>query len=251
MFSIWAIFFTSLPLVHSLLKHNTYACGTVRSNRIGLLCKFRDPKCVKKLRDILRLRNDDVQGIAWYDRRKVTLISSAHDATDGEVRRRFGTNVYSHPKTIAEYSENYAGVDKNDQLRSYYGISNKTVKWWNYVSRFCLDVSMKNAYILYAKAQGGSRKKPHSHLEFNVSLMKGLAAGFSCRRRIGRPPKRPAGHEISKITTRRGQRDCVHCKALNVKTKSGKSVQTTFMCLSCNKGLSKSCFEPYHTNNHM
>ena len=44
------------------------------------------PNVSKKSGDILRLRKDDMQGIAWYDRRKVTLISSAHDATDDEVR---------------------------------------------------------------------------------------------------------------------------------------------------------------------
>ena len=49
-----------------------------------------------------------------------------------------------------------------------------------------------------------------------------------------------------KVQTKRGQRNCAHCKRQGTLTKSGKPVQTTTCCPVCNVGLCKDCFEPYH-----
>ena len=112
-------FFTSLPLVRFLLEHGTYCCGTIRVNRVGLPREIKNPRCVRKPGDIVRLQKDSIQAIAWFDRRKVTLVSTVHTSADNAVTRRRGATTddpYLRPNAIEEYSKHYNGVDKNDQL---------------------------------------------------------------------------------------------------------------------------------------
>ena len=102
---------------------------------------MKPPKCVKKPGDISRWfrgigsgeQVGKLQAVAWFDRRKVILLSSAHDDSDGEVVRRGAGSVernrYSRPLVVAEYTKNYIGVDKHGQLRSYYGSQLKFTKW--------------------------------------------------------------------------------------------------------------------------
>ena len=245
-------YFTSLPLFEYLYSENTYACGTIQSTRKGLPITLKNKKVVKKPRDIVKMMKDDTQVVAWFDKRKVMVATTAHGSDDGTVLRRRSGAEYARPIAIEQYSKYYSGVDKADQLRSYYGISVKCVKWWKYLFFFCLDVSVVNAYILYLAYRSsvpGPHKKPMTHLEFNISVMKRLANNFSSRKRLGRPLKRQPIHQISKITTKRGQRDCAQCKRANRKTKTGKPIQTTQQCISCNVGLCKGCFAAFHGQN--
>ena len=243
-------YFSSLPLFETLENNGLYGCGTLRTNRKGFPAFVKDPKCVKNPGDTVRMRKGNVQVIAWFDRRKVTLASNAHDASDTILTRRARPNTprpeYSQPMAIKQYNLNYFGVDKNDQLRQYYSIASKAHKYWKYIFWFIVDVCAVNAYILYLLAPGGPRPKLMSHKEFNLSLVRSLAGNFTSRKRMGRPLKRPAGHELTRINTKRGQRDCVGCKEVGKKTNSGKAVQTKLECLSCGKALCRPCFETKH-----
>ena len=189
--------------------------------------------------------------MAWFDKRKVMVASTAHSSADGTVTRGRARQEFARPVAIQEYSKYYCGVDKSDQLRSYYGTSVKAFKWWKYLFYFCVDVSVINAYILYCeymKARPGPHNKQLSHFDFTISVMKSLAGNFTSRQRPGKKAgqKRPAVHELTKITTKRGQRDCAHCKQQNKRTKSGKAIQTTYQCLGCGVGLCNTCYNPHH-----
>ena len=60
-------------------------------------------------------------------------------------------------------------------------------------------------------------------------------------------------HIPSKITTPRGQRDCVLCKREGRFTGSYQSVQTSFECLECAVALCKNrgCFQRFHCEWYM
>eukprot|EP00745_Piridium_sociabile_P039652 TRINITY_DN74564_c0_g1_i2.p1 TRINITY_DN74564_c0_g1~~TRINITY_DN74564_c0_g1_i2.p1 ORF type:complete len:596 (+),score=111.91 TRINITY_DN74564_c0_g1_i2:65-1852(+) len=254
-------YFTSVPIVEHLFLHDTLACGTVRNNRKGLPDGMRPAKCVKKSGDILRWfrqigvgqKKGKVQAVAWYDRRKVTLLSSAHDGTDGEVVRKGPGGVekarYSRPLAVMEYSKNFNGVDKHDQLRSYYGSRLKFKKWWKYVLFFCLDTAAVNAYIIYKQTAAAPLK---THLEIQTDIFMGMIAGFCGRKRMGRPPIRDLAdrhkHTPSKVQTARGKKECVLCRKEGRKTPAGKAIQSTFQCAICQVGLCKDrgCFRTFH-----
>ena len=50
---------------------------------------------------------------------------------------------------IVDYNKHMLGVDKLDQMISYYSFLHKTIKWWRKVFFWILEVATMNAYILY------------------------------------------------------------------------------------------------------
>lgn len=253
-------YFTSMSLLTHLYEASTLGTGTVRVNRSGLPNDMKDPKCVKASGDTVRwykplAAGGQVQAIAWYDRRKVTVLTTAHTNEDGEVTRKGPGGVvrsrYSRPLAIEDYNRGYNGVDKHDQMRSYYGSTLKFQKWWKYVLFFCLDTSAVNAFILYLKSPWRPAK-PLDHLHFQLQIITGMINGYRGRKRTGRPLVNPLGdrhrHVPSKITTKRGKRDCTLCKQEGRKTASGQAIQTSFECTQCSVALCKDhgCFGKFH-----
>ena len=53
------------------------------------------------------------------------------------------------PTVVADYNQYMLGVDKMDQLISYYSFLHKSIKWWRKVFFWILEVAAVNSYILY------------------------------------------------------------------------------------------------------
>ncbi|KAL8581162.1 hypothetical protein ACOMHN_033609 [Nucella lapillus] len=194
---------------------------------------------------------------AWCEKRKVCVLSTANNIDNTEITRpgKRGQPAQTYPKPVAiqQYTDHFNAVDKNDQMRSYYGIANKARKFWKYIFWFIVDVSMINAFVLYKEARGGLRPKPMTHLEFHLEVARELVRNYTSRKRQASfpassplAPKEPR-HEISNIKTKHGKRLCVVCKQRGVTTSSGKKKQTVFECPICNVALCKDfCFQHYH-----
>ena len=206
------------------------------------------------------MQKGQLTAITWCEKkRQVSILSTANRtgsiAITRKGKRGAPDQTYQKPWAIINYTDNYNGVDKNDQLRSYYGIANKAKKWWKYIFWFCLDVSVVNAYILCRDAPGGPRPKPLSHLEFHLGVAAGLLNGYSSRKRrasVDLPPpvmKKPAAQHIPvKIKTKRGHRNCVLCAKGTTRTPSGEKIQSSWECTKCTVALCKvGCFGKYHT----
>ena len=200
-----------------------------------------------------------VMAVTWCEKkRQVNVLSTTNKVGNMEITRhgKRGQPDMTYPKPIAiqDYTNNFNAVDKNDQLRSYYGIANKAVKWWKYMFWFICDVTLINSFILYRDAPGGPRPKPLSHLDFHLDVALALINGFSSRKRqsaveVEAPLiKRPVIHEPTKIQTARGLRNCVVCAKGQERTASGKKIQTSFECARCGVALCKDrgCFAKFH-----
>ena len=59
------------------------------------------------------------------------------------------------PAVVAEYNKYMLGVDKLDQLASYYNFKHKSVKWWRKVFFWLVEVAIVNSCHL----QGGNAKQ--------------------------------------------------------------------------------------------
>ena len=53
---------------------------------------------------------------------------------------------------VGSYNKHIGGVDKLDQLRSYYGVGRAGRRWWRYRFWGILNVGLINAYILWVVA---------------------------------------------------------------------------------------------------
>lgn len=87
------------------------------------------------------------------DKRVVTALTTIHSITI-EVERQSrcatggGQERVQKPQAIVEYNKYMGGVHQADQLMSYYGFGQRTVKWWRRAF-LLLDMAVVNSYILY------------------------------------------------------------------------------------------------------
>lgn len=73
------------------------------------------------------------------------------------------------PYCVDQYNTFMGGVDRSDQLLSYYGFAHRTVKWWKRLFFHLLDVAVCNSYTLYTQS---TQNKKLTHKEYRVSLAK-------------------------------------------------------------------------------
>ena len=76
-----------------------------------------------------------------------------------------------------------SGVDKNDQMKSYYGINISGKKWWTKVFFDLIDRAIFNGKVLFNESPHTSRK---SLKDLKVDLVKLLNGNFCSRRKRGR-----------------------------------------------------------------
>ena len=76
------------------------------------------------------------------------------------------------------------GVDKNDQMKSYYPIPVAGKKWWSRIFYDLIDRSIYNSFVL---EQESTHHAKRSQKLFRIDLAKQLIGNFSSRRKRGRP----------------------------------------------------------------
>ena len=131
------------------------------------------------------------------------------------------------------------GVDKNDQMKSYYGINVSGKKWWTRVFFDLIHRAIFNSKLLYDESLHTTRK---SLKDFKVDLSKLLVGSFCSRRKRGKFVERhfPAFLPYND-KGKRMERRCVICSAANIKKK------TSYYCPDCDVGLCAApCFRMFH-----
>ena len=74
------------------------------------------------------------------------MVESGRQTKEGEKKKK--------PESIMAYNNFMCGVDRMDQLMSYYSPLRKTLKWYRKVVLQHLDMAMVNAFLLYKKVGG-------------------------------------------------------------------------------------------------
>ena len=75
------------------------------------------------------------------------------------------------------------GVDKLDQLMSYYSFLHKSIKWWRKIFFWMLEVVVENAYIIY---QDTNKDNTHrlTHLQFRRDIIQCLVESLLKEREV-------------------------------------------------------------------
>ena len=141
------------------------------------------------------------------------------------------------------------GMDKADQLLSYYGFSHRMVKWWRRTFYHLLEVAIVNAYIMYKQQPGVTVDHKMFRVKMAVQLLQ--QGGTSLPTPSLHPP--PAArlverHFLERIPPRAtraaAQLECVVCSF----TRGRGRKTTTFCCKQCRLALCVvPCFELHHT----
>ena len=244
-------FFTSTKLMEDLLAQDTYACGTVRSNRKDL------PPCAKnKLRqgEKVSAQRGKIVFTKWHDKRDISFLSTnvlPSEPSRLVPRKKNGRNIQIEKPRVADvYTANMGGVDRADQLRSFYFAGYSSRKWYRYIFWFLINLSVCNGYILELihRTTQGKRKRPL--ISFRLDLAKQLINDFSQRKRKRRSQEalqQPVDRELHVSVHVEGRkRKCFQCSKAGRRTPKGYKVETRFECRLCKVALCKPCHDEYH-----
>ena len=260
-------FFTIVDLMKALEERDTYACGTVRTNRKDFPA---DLKRIKLIRGEVRTRQSgNLVATMWRDKRVVSLLSSntppepeihaVQQVVRGRRKRVVPEEHMKKPDVITVYNSGMNGVDVNDQYRSYYPPGTTSRKWWKFLFWFFLNLSIVNAFIL-EKVAG---KKNRRQLDFRRELAKLLIAGYNGYKRPSNSGKRAVktvtseenlrGHFLGKVEGRK--KACAMCSKAGRKRNEGRTYETSYACEQCGVPLCRqmrgenSCFSQWHREN--
>lgn len=261
-------YYSSPELFYELYFKETYACGTVRSNRKGLPKAVTIPNKSKlSPDDCVFRRQGPLLAIRWMDKRPVTMLSTIHEAVEVPVKKRtWHGNIRTKPLLVVDYTNLMSGVDLSDQYLASYSFLKKSFKWWRKLLVHLFNMLLLNAYILNKKY--GSKKMTHAQFREYIAEYLLCEALPNISRH---PPKQRvqkdlrtrlvARHFPSKIpatvTCKRKtpSRTCVACNFTPKNTTDAgygrmKIVRksTCYWCKECEQPLClETCFEMYHT----
>jgi len=133
-------FYSSPLLFKDLYARNTLAAGTVREDRKGM------PNQLKKkntrpfvLGQATFLKHGNLTAVRWKDKKDVFAISTFHGNS-------VSADMPMKPHLILDYNSYMNGVDRNDQLLTYYSMNRKSVKWWKKVFWRLCELAIVNMY---------------------------------------------------------------------------------------------------------
>ena len=259
-------YYTSPALFSRLRSLGFGACGTLRLTRRGVPAeaKSRLEKGERRLVPV----DEGMSVVQWHDKRVVSVLSTIHDDTPVPVERRSrrapgGRETVEKPRAVVEYNKYMGGVDRGDQLLSYYGYPHRTRKWWRRAFFFLFDAAVVNSYTLYRQKQQGGRTLTHE--QFRIALAKDLLAAANSPSQAppssGSSSSRGHRQEVLNPQSRLHER---HFPGQLGKTATGKQIQhdctvcskrkgrgrktTTFCCKQCQLPMCVvPCFELHHT----
>jgi hypothetical protein len=244
-------FYNSVALSEALLDRDTYVVGTLRKNR-------GEPQVIREA----GTRGHALpKVIAWQDNRCVKAISTKHDDAMREIQIRGGGRArVNKPVCIIDYNENMNGVDRIDQMLSYYPTVRKKIKWTKKLVLYMLELSLHNAHVIYNDKHPNDKM---SLLNFQLEVIKSLCkkpdetsassddenppqpprapihdppgrltGGFKVHKRVQFPPGAGKMHK---------QKNCRVCR------KRGKRQDSRYFCKDCKVTLCPGeCFDVYH-----
>ena len=236
-------YYTSPALFSDLRDRGFGACGTVRANKRGLPIEM---KATLERGAVISANVDrSMMALKWMDKRPVSMLTTIHDnsmTTKVRRKRRRGgeREEIRKPVTVDQYNQFMGGVDRSDQLLSYYGFSHRTVKWWRRAAFHLLDMAIVNSYVLYSSLHAGRKL---THEQFRIELAKELLLQASvnvaddmsaCHGRLQRPLPPQArlterhfpSHLPCTPSGRMGQKECMVCS----KKRGHRRKTTSFMC---------------------
>ena len=249
-------FFTSLPLIQTLFTNKTISCGTLRSGRKEFPKEMYDKKSNNKLeRGASIFRNKGpITAVTWMDNKVVNLVSTL-DIPSGSAtrpikrRKKDGEQAEVQcPHIITAYNKYMGGVDRNDQMASYYAIKCKSKKWWHRIFFELLNRSIVNSHILELESANHENR---CLKDFRLELAKKLIGDFTAKKRLGRPsidmPARLTERHFPSLlpSNEKGRIKERRCFVCSTKEKAKK---TSYFCEDCGVGLCVApCFRIHHT----
>ncbi|XP_065662582.1 piggyBac transposable element-derived protein 4-like [Hydra vulgaris] len=131
-----------------MINQKTYICDTLRTDRKSNLKECTKAKL--KQGDVISRSRESVVVAKWKGKRDVLMISNLHSLQMIEVKNRRGEKKMK-PNIIKDYNQCMSGVDKTEQMVSYYDCLRKTIRWYKKVALHLFDTFLFSSYCLNSK----------------------------------------------------------------------------------------------------
>ncbi|XP_021344408.1 piggyBac transposable element-derived protein 4-like [Mizuhopecten yessoensis] len=257
-------YYSSPELFTELHLQNTYACGTLRKNRLGVPYVIKKPTMKLKQSETIFRRNQNLLAVKYHDKQDVHMLSTIHKATVSVLDKvDCNTNQQvAKPTCIADYIAVMGGVDLSDQI-NHYSCLRKTSKWYKKLFFHLLNVCIINAYILFKKfgPNDGCKKE---HQAFRMAVCESLLSeAVTAPRPYVERGRKSVGVKPTRLTDRhfpnyipakpgakraRPLRECFACNVKKSLRETSQRKQTSFWCEECKVALCvPKCFQVYHT----
>lgn len=194
-------FFTSFNILHALQHNCIYAAGTIRVNR------FVNPPLIsdKDLKKLGRgaafevssdMPNSNIGLVKWYDNKAVLLGSNFITSGVPDEVKRYDKKekayiTINRPEIVKKYNQSMGGVDKHDQLVSFFRTFIKSKKWTMRMVTHAFDMATVNCWLEYKidyENLSLDKKKKMDLLHFKERLGETLIlVGSTIVKKRGRP----------------------------------------------------------------
>jgi hypothetical protein len=191
-------YYSSVQLLELLRVKGLYGRGTIRAKSKHYPTSFMITNKDKPPRGSMRIAVCSAHKIvvgSWVDANVVNIVSNADDSNITYVERRVQKEkvsstfmclqscftdrycmnlqvVYTAPSCVLEYNNGMRGVDRLDQLRSRFSISDgHSFKMWHKkLALAFIDIARVNAYVTRGLALKSLKKQRDPHRTFVVEL---------------------------------------------------------------------------------
>ena len=137
--------YTSFEIAHTFLHHETDVIGTLRKNCKNLLHIVKTKLNIGE-RVVLYEKNTNLMCTHWEDKKDVYILSSC--VQEGEIEVMRAGKPKQIPNVVHIYNNIMGGVDRADQMLTFYSTERKHVKkWYKKYFHHLFNQSVLNAFI--------------------------------------------------------------------------------------------------------
>ena len=203
----------------------------------------------------------DAQWVARYSQAVAEAIATNDEGLDvvRQVRRNNMQCDMVTPCCVRKYNSLMAGVDRMDQLRSYYSVGRAGRRWWKYIFWGLWNIGNINTYILWKMNHPLHANSRVSSLKtWKMRLIHNMVDDYVSRslqrcepavdnlsvERVFADNIAP-GHPLVWFPGRR--RTCKQCARQKTKTTTGRYIESCFGCSASKVYLCRTgCFVAFH-----
>ena len=177
-------YYTSVQLLESMKLKGVYGRGTIKRNSAHFPAHVLLPDPSKRVRGDTSWGVDEknkILAVSWCDGNIVNMISNADASEMGCVTRTVKQQSVEipAPTCIKEYNQYMQGVDRLDQLRSRFSISDghSFKKWHLKLAMAIIDIARLNAFMTRKLVMGADESDRDPHRTFVLQLIRELNFG--------------------------------------------------------------------------
>ncbi|KAG5879842.1 hypothetical protein JTB14_021449 [Gonioctena quinquepunctata] len=144
-------YYNSFDLAKNLLNQGTNCRRTPRLDIKNVPIDVKSAKLAKG--NTIARYAEGIMIEKWRDKRDVSYISTEFDNNMIEIETRRKEKV-NKPLPIVQYNKYMSGIDRQDQMLSYYSAERETICWPKKLFMHFIEIILLNTHHLFNKYSG-------------------------------------------------------------------------------------------------